>query len=208
MLGRAQGAFHYPWTKCHLRREEGRGSQASCPVHHCSMALPGTAVPRTDSSLIFSGILVLRCHAQAGHSPMCLPVEAGYPPTQIPAMGLPSWQETLTFCEGSQSYHAVSEAPGFTLCHCCCPPLGTSRGCKAGCTCTSVLCPATCPPSPACHSHGGESGERCPHCCRTPPDLHPCLGHHVHQDGQAQCWHPSPGAKFGTNSPLFCLCCQ
>lgn len=109
MLGRAQGAFHYPWTKCHLRREEGRGSQASCPVHHCSMALPGTAVPRTNSSLIFFRSLstVMPC--------------PGWAQPNVPAcgaaMGLPSWQETLTVCEGSQSYHAVSEAPGFTLCH-------------------------------------------------------------------------------------------
>lgn len=29
VLGRAQGTFHYPWTKRQLRREEGRGSQDS-----------------------------------------------------------------------------------------------------------------------------------------------------------------------------------
>lgn len=116
MLGRAQGAFQYPCTKCHLRKEEGTGSQSSCPVHHCPMALPGTAVPRANSSSIFSEILAPQCYAQAGHSPMCLPLQAGCPPTHMSAMGLPSWQGTLTACESAQSYHAVGGASGCTPC--------------------------------------------------------------------------------------------
>lgn len=115
VLGRAQGASPCPLGTWH--GEAGRGSQAFCPARHCPMALPGMAVPSIHNSPIFSGTWGLQCHAQAGHSPMSQPVQAGCPPTQESAVGLPSWQGAPAACKGSQSHHALTEAPGFNPCH-------------------------------------------------------------------------------------------
>jgi len=130
----------------------GKGSQAFCPARHCRMALRGTAGPSTPQlSLFFSGTWGLQCHAQAGHSPMCLPVRTGCPPAQESAGRLPSWHRAQLPARAE----SVATGP----------------------------------------HHGAGHHRGCTHIWAT---THTALD-------TAQPWHRSPGAKSGTNSPLFCL---
>lgn len=120
---------------------------------------PWLSCSQHPTALPFLGDLGIQCHAQAGHSPMCLPVRAGCPSTQELAVGLPSWHWPPAVCKGSQSHHALAGAPRFNPCHAAAHRRAAlaEQADRAGCTFTPVFCPATCPPCPACHSHGAES---------------------------------------------------
>lgn len=184
--GRAQGTSPCPWATWHL----GSQARADRPP-----AQPGTApwlclawlCPVSHSSLISSGTWGLQCHAQAGHSLMRLPVQAGCPPIQELAVGLLSWHRAPAAYKGSQSHHTLTGAPGFNPCHTAAhhQAAPAEQAGRAGCTFTLVLCPTTCPPCPACHSHRAESVVTGSPRCRTPLRLHPRLGHHVRRDGHS-----------------------
>lgn len=72
-------------------------------------------------------------------------------------MGLPSWHQAPAACKGSQSHHALAEAPRFNPCYAAAhhhAALAEQAG-KAGC----AFIPLLCPPHPAFQglSHGAES---------------------------------------------------
>lgn len=162
-------------------------SQASCPALGTVPWLCLTRLcPAPHSSPFSSGTWGWQCHVQAALPPRdrargCLPGTRPHLPARAPS-------PTFNPCYAAAHHHAA---------------LAEQAG-KAGC----VFIPLLCPPHPAFHSsHGAESavtGWGSPL-----PDAGHCQGctrvwATIRRD-TAQPWHGSPGAKCGTNSPLFCL---